>query len=326
MDQTKENGNSAHLTRREMLKTTVAGILATGLIGGGVFGYLNRRSIWAVNNMLKMGHCAPSVMKTLLDVDGSYDQDIVRLAGPLSGGIGNSGGECGAITAGVIFLGLMNTEMDKIVSAGRVLMKEFRDRHGFIDCDKKPHGMRSCIEAISSSPERIAKLRESNITGISGAHQALLHEFDRHGFHCAKAVFHNLGITDARILNACRGFLGGTLLSGMTCSALTAGIMAIGLKKGRIENSYVRVFRMIRMMGPDDKWLGDEINNFNRSMNLGNRLHAWFKNTYGTCKCRKICGCSFDDEAEARRYVEKGGVRQCRSIAASVAHKVRESL
>ena len=126
---------------------------------------------------------------------------------------------------------------------------------------------------------------------MSGADQELLHEFYRQDFHCAKDVFRNSGITDSKTLSACQGFLGGTLLTGMTCSALTAtGIMAIGLKKGQIENSYVKVFRMIRMMDESDKWLGNDINNFHRSINLGKRLHAWSTNTYGGSTCRKICG------------------------------------
>ena len=33
------------------------------------------------------------------------------------------------------------------------------------------------------------------------------------------------------------GFVGGTVFTGMTCSALTAGVMAMGVALGEIENS-----------------------------------------------------------------------------------------
>ena len=59
MDQITGNCNSAKMTRREMLKLTGMGVLATGLVGGGVLGYLNRRSISAVNNLLKIGTLRP---------------------------------------------------------------------------------------------------------------------------------------------------------------------------------------------------------------------------------------------------------------------------
>jgi hypothetical protein len=42
--------------------------------------------------------------------------------------------------------------------------------------------------------------------------------------------------------------MGGTLFAGMTCSALTAGVMALGLAVGEIENSHTRVARMIATM------------------------------------------------------------------------------
>jgi hypothetical protein len=40
------------------------------------------------------------------------------------------------------------------------------------------------------------------------------------------------------LLDATSGFIGGTLFKGMTSNALTAGVMAIGLKAGEIENSH----------------------------------------------------------------------------------------
>ena len=42
------------------------------------------------------------------------------------------------------------------------------------------------------------------------------------------------------LFDAVSAFMGGTLFMGKTCSAFTAGVMAIGLQAGEIENSYLR--------------------------------------------------------------------------------------
>lgn len=66
-------------------------------------GALRRRS---VGNLLRMGHCAPTVMTTLLDASGSAERWPVLLTAGLLGGIGNTGGECGGLTAPLVLLGL----------------------------------------------------------------------------------------------------------------------------------------------------------------------------------------------------------------------------
>lgn len=65
---------------------------------------------------------------------------------------------------------------------------------------------------------------------------------------------------------------GGTLLMGRTCSAFTAGVMAIGLSTGEIENSFPRVARMLAIMTAGGNAFDEKINKFNCGMNLGFRL------------------------------------------------------
>ncbi len=59
-----------------------------------------------LSNLLKMGHCAPAVMQTLLDLGNSKEEWLVRMTAGLPGGIGNTGFECGGITAPLIQMGL----------------------------------------------------------------------------------------------------------------------------------------------------------------------------------------------------------------------------
>jgi hypothetical protein len=49
---------------------------------------LRRRSM---SNLLRMGHCAPTVMQTLLDASDSEAEWLVKLTAGLPGGIGNTG-------------------------------------------------------------------------------------------------------------------------------------------------------------------------------------------------------------------------------------------
>ena len=73
-------------------------------------------------------------------------------------------------------------------------------------------------------------------------------------FTAPMPYFKQLGHTlpaNPELLDATSAFLGGTLFKGMTCSAFTAGVMAIGLKIGEIENSYPRVMRMLALMVSD---------------------------------------------------------------------------
>ena len=57
-------------------------------------------------NLLRMGHCAPTVMKTVLDHFQTDAQWLVKLTAGLPGGIGNCRNECGGITAPLVLLGL----------------------------------------------------------------------------------------------------------------------------------------------------------------------------------------------------------------------------
>ena len=60
----------------------------------------------SVANLLRMGHCAPTVMQTLLDVSGAQKEWLVKLSAGMPGGIGNTGFECGAMTSPLALLGL----------------------------------------------------------------------------------------------------------------------------------------------------------------------------------------------------------------------------
>jgi hypothetical protein len=53
---------------------------------------------------------------------------------------------------------------------------------------------------------------------------------------------------DTALVDAVSGFIGGTVFTGRTCSALTAGVVALGAVLGTLERSRLRVLRMIGLM------------------------------------------------------------------------------
>jgi hypothetical protein len=70
-------------------------------------------------------------------------------------------------------------------------------------------------------------------------------------FHCAHTVLKHPGdvipVTPG-LLDGTSCFIGGTAFKGLTCSAFTAGLMAVGLKLGEIEDSNFRVLRLLTTM------------------------------------------------------------------------------
>jgi hypothetical protein len=122
------------------------------------------------------------------------------------------------------------------------------------------------------------------------------------------------------LLNGSSGFMGGTVFTGMTCSALTAVVVVLGLMLAEIENSHLRVLRMIGTMAIRGDALADDFNAFSKIMNLGNRLSQWLTTEFGSTQCGAITQC--DVSTTEGRYINDGGTARCNAMAQSVAHRV----
>jgi C_GCAxxG_C_C family probable redox protein len=91
-------------------------------------------------NILRMGHCAPSIMQAMLDVSETDAGWLVKLMAGLPGGIGNTGNECGGITAPLVLLGLRYGEektahgLPVVVYKGHDLLRRFEVREGTTAC------------------------------------------------------------------------------------------------------------------------------------------------------------------------------------------------
>lgn len=290
----------------------------------------------ALFNLLKMGHCAPAVMKTLLDLEDSREEWLVRLTAGLPGGIGNTGQECGGVTSPLIRFGLehgLRTGPDGlplVIHDWHDYERRFRQRHHGLLC-KEILGDRRvplpCIKVVCLAPElyREAACEDGGeaIPGETRDAFVLLHSHLRaNDFHCAHAVLKHMAGTihmSQELLDGTSGFIGGTAFSGLTCSAFSAGLMAAGLKRGEIEDSYPRVMRMLAIMSAGGNALADRLNRFNRLVNIGQRMAEWFREEFGSTLCREIVQCDFSSIKDVRRYIEKGSVATCKVIAEKVA-------
>jgi C_GCAxxG_C_C family probable redox protein len=291
-----------------------------------------------LNNLLKMGHCAPAVMQTLLDMRNNKEEWMVRMAAGLPGGIGNTGFECGGITAPLIQLGLdhgfsaKHDGLPTVISAGHDYDQRFRKCNNSLLC-KEILGDRRvplpCIKAVRHAPELYMQTGyKENTEAISGetreAFCLLYSHLSANDFHCAHAVLKNMGDTipvTRELLDGTSGFIGGTAFKGLTCSAFTTGLMAVGLKLGEIEDSYLRVMRMLTTMIVGGNAFADHLNKFNRLMNIGHRMSKWFREEFGSTLCREITQCEFSSLENVQRYIEKGSVNTCKIIAEKVARQ-----
>ena len=299
-------------------------------------------------NLSRMGHCAPTVMQTILDfcAPGLPDEKkewLVRLTAGMPGGIGNTEYECGGVTSPLVLLGLgnglgtMHQGLPIVFYKGRDFCGRFLRCNRSLLCSTIRDGDRfpsRCIRVIRRAPELYAEAVSAGGMDVIPVHEReaysrLYLHLAEMGFHCAHAVFKHMpqNVPVSReLIDATSAFVGGTLFGGMTCSAFTAGIMTLGLRAGEIENSRLRVLRMIAVMMTGGNALDDDMNKFNRILNIGNRMSRWFKYEFGSTQCYDITQCDFSSHEGVSRYIESGCMTRCRTIAAKVAEKTRSMI
>lgn len=299
---------------------------------------LRKRS---VGNLLRIGHCAPTVMQTVVDASAGEAKWLVKLTAGLPGGIGNTRGECGGLTAPLVAIGLRHgrdetaSGLPVAVENGHDLLQRFKAAHGTTQCRAILGDARvplKCVGVVRRAPSMCAECLAAGggdavPLPAREAYRELYAHWQKRGFHCADAVFTELGGTvaaPAELRNATTTFMGGTLFTGQTCSALTAGVMALGIHLGEIEHRRVKVLRMIGTMALGGDASADELNASNPVLNLAHRLAKWFRGEFGSTQCRALTGCDFASPAGVREYIATDGTTRCTEIARRVAAQVGE--
>jgi C_GCAxxG_C_C family probable redox protein len=279
-------------------------------------------------------------MKTLLDATGADASWLVRLVSGLPGGIGNSGNECGGITAPLVVLGMRHARdpaedgVPVVVSKGRALLQEFRADHGTCACREILVLGRlplRCPGVVRLAPERCVAIdgRPCGAALSPEARRACArlhaHLVER-DFHCAHAVLREAAGAEEvapALLDATAAFVGGTAYAGLTCSALAAGVMLLGLAHGNAEHSPRRVLRAMVAMASGGHAFAGDLQAVNGAMDEGHALATWFTARFGSAGCREITGCDLSTEPGVRGFIESDGVSRCRELARAVAARTR---
>jgi len=137
-------------------------------------------------------YCSEAIVRTINDEFRlGYPDEIVRLASGFPIGIGSSGCACGAVTGGVMALGMVfgrstpkDPCIDRCLALARELHMLFVHRHGCLCCRTLTHGMvlkspehmRQCIAFTGEVAEETATiiLRELDTPkGISGPDRSI---------------------------------------------------------------------------------------------------------------------------------------------------------
>jgi len=305
------------LSRRDFTKKSILAIAAAGT--AGLIGYtaLNTKKLITVNNVLKMGHCAPGIMQTLLDINDIQNTNMVLYAGGMAGGIAGSAMECGALTAPLMFIGFQNDNLTSIpekldvIGKAQSYVNEFVAFSGSSFCGKiRQDGMQECRKVMSNFNKPFSKALSKPARLSDEAKESyslLLKEFDDNKFHCAHNVFSNLNsnfLITKELLDSSWIFIGGITLLNRTCGALAGGVLALSSATSKIENSYSRVARMNRLLRHEDnEAMNEEINNFNRAINYSEELGTWFRNEFGSTSCHDIWGYNFSEKKEGEKNI-----------------------
>jgi C_GCAxxG_C_C family probable redox protein len=153
----------------------------------------------SLGNLLRMGHCAPTVMQSILDISSTEKEWLVKLSAGMPGGIGNTGFECGAVTSPLALLGIryglredehgLPVTFDK----GHALCQHFHACYNTLHCREirgKDRFPRHCIGPVTRSPELfLAALDGYHQDTIPAARRASYSRLYSHmvenDFHCA---------------------------------------------------------------------------------------------------------------------------------------------
>lgn len=145
--------------------------------------------------------------------------------------------------------------------------------------------------------------------------KALDNEARFHGCsQCAlEAIQDNLNIGNSLTLRSVSALASGVALMGETCGALIAGIIALGLVKGRQDLS--------------------DFSSLQASLVPARKLYRWFKHEYGSTMCRDVQSSLFGrffniaDLSEYKEAQELGlynKSRGCPTVVGKVARKAAE--
>lgn len=107
-------------------------------------------------------NCAQAVFSAFATQHGLDGKAALRIGAAFGGGIARGGETCGAVTGGLMALGLAHStaepeDKERMYSLGQEFMRRFEEKHGTIRC-------RELIDCDLSTPEGVQKAHDSGVT------------------------------------------------------------------------------------------------------------------------------------------------------------------
>jgi len=325
------------LSRREFTGRSLIALIGFGVTGIAGYKMLQSTRAKALLNYYSIGHCAPSVMQTLLEINDINSPDLVQFAGAMAGGIAGPAMECGAFTAPMMFLGHMKripsgiNEKLMVIRQGQSFYTQFNQSNGSTICSiiRSRKNEDGCRKAVYGSFNELRHGIEHPLTLSSETEESyslIINTFENAGFHCSHNVLNRLKnhvSLKTGLYEVSWPFIGGVTMLNRTCCSLAAGVMVLSSFLAKKENSFIRVAKMNRMLKENDNTaMNNEINGFNKSINSGRELGIWFRKEFGSTSCFDICGYNFSKYQDAKKYISEGCMSKCDHITEKVAEKV----
>jgi C_GCAxxG_C_C family probable redox protein len=94
----------------------------------------------AVLNFRSNYNCTQSLLKAYADVPQEEMEKLMKLSQPFGGGVGRTGGLCGAVSGALMAIGLKYTDLNnpdsknEIIRLSNEFMDEFKKENGSINC------------------------------------------------------------------------------------------------------------------------------------------------------------------------------------------------
>jgi len=261
---------------------------------------------------------------------GLENRLIIRAATGLGGGVGHEGDTCGALTGGVLSLGLYhrNNECDRLYPDCIEYYDRFKQRFGSSKCRdilgvrfKVNYDVRRfflkgirCLKVVYTSIESVFDIIQTCDRRLSSKNiYQIRPPFDTKRFHCAGLVLSRiesqLNSKIGSILEITRGFSGGIAFQGDICGAFMGGVLALGTVYGMElrKTQPSRLFRagLVAMKEGSRVFQNEHLHpSFKTSLRAGT-LYNKFLSQFGSVDCIDILGRV--SRSKNRNYCEEIG-------------------
>ncbi|MCK4390455.1 MAG: C-GCAxxG-C-C family protein [Desulfobacterales bacterium] len=243
------------------------------------------------------------------------DRKILKAATGLGGGIGHEGDTCGALTGGVLSLGLYNQDHDYHRLCGDCIdfYRRFTRRFRTSKCReitgvrfKEGYDIRRfflkgirCLKVVYTSIESVFDIiqRPDSALPPKGPYR-ITPPFGTDEFHCASAVLSRiesqLKLNLDSISRMTQGFSGGIAFQGDICGALMGGVLALGTVYGtelqRTQPAMVFRAGFAAMKEGSRVFQNEDLHpSFKTSLRVG-KLYRKFVSRFGSADCTDILG------------------------------------